>query len=90
MLQPKAYYNLLKRTLKESPSEDTKWATEDLKKVSLEELLYRIPLRKERFFEKASLTSSPEELADHLSIYQADQYLALFELWKRLLPDIVV
>ncbi|MES2344545.1 MAG: hypothetical protein V4494_01210 [Chlamydiota bacterium] len=98
-MQVKALYNLLRYNwLSDSSLEVQPWQIEDLRKVSIEELLIRlekleVPLDQEKFLMYAENAHTPEELVDCLFVKEDDPsgfdqcYLLLFELWRRLLPD---
>lgn len=99
MVQTKALYNLLRLNAAEDPSVRAEpWALEDLRKVSLEDLLGRlnkakIALDKKTFLAFAEQCDTPEELVDLLLDEETDPqmqdalYLVLFELWRRFLPE---
>jgi hypothetical protein len=94
MLQTKALYNLLRLNVGHDPSiKADAWALEDMRKVPLDQLLGRLKLDKEKFLQFAENCDTPEELAEFLYPDDADpegwdrSYLAVFELWRRLVPE---
>ncbi len=99
MLQTKALYNLLRLNAAEDSSvEAEEWALEDMRLLSLDELFLRLQQQQVQMDKKSFLTFSeqcetPEELADLLLPDDSSEngrdpfYLAVFELWRRLVPD---
>lgn len=99
MLQTKAIYNLLRLQAAEDPSvRAEKWALEDLRLTTLDNLLarlskYQVQPEKASFVQFASQCETPEELADLLCPDTLQEeardpfYLIVFELWRRLLPE---
>ena len=98
-LNGRALFNLLRGTWLENPQVAVQgWQVEDYRSFSVEELLGRLEdlgvlLTEEIFKQYADKCDSPEELADCLYLEenqpeQRDQiYLAVFELWRRLMPE---
>jgi hypothetical protein len=99
MLQTKALYNLLRLNALDDPSlKVEKWALEDLRLLSLQELFdrlkndYQVILDRPSFHGFAENCETPEELTD-LLLSEEDEnkldpfYLLIFELWRRLLPE---
>lgn len=99
MLQTKALYNLLRLNVQEDPSiPHERWAVEDLRKSSLEDLFSRLTsqgvfLEKELFLQFAEDSDTPEDLAEVLLADSSDPslhdplYLLIFEIWRRLIPQ---
>jgi hypothetical protein len=100
-LKGKALFNLLRiNWLEDCNSEVKKWQVEDLRELGIEELFSRLKklgliLDEEGFFLYAENCLSPEELVDYIWIEPEElegrdqTYLLLFELWRRLLPDLL-
>lgn len=99
MLQTKALYNLLRLNAAEDQSvKAEKWAVQDLRTVSLENLFdmlkkQGVTLERKSFFQFAGECETPEELTDLLLPDDASEkskdplYLVVFEIWRRLLPE---
>ncbi|MDJ0652290.1 MAG: hypothetical protein QNJ27_04730 [Simkaniaceae bacterium] len=96
--QGRAFYNLLQMNLKNNPSlEVEEWQVEDYRALSEEKLFERLE-QLEIFMDRKNLLlrveqcDSPEDLADCLYLeedYEKHEkvFLAIFELWRRLVPD---
>ncbi len=97
MLQTKALYNLLRLNAAEDPSVKAEpWALEDFRALSDEQIYSRlkkgnIQIDPESFLRFADECDTPEELADLLFEEENPQwdenYLLIFELWRRHLLD---
>lgn len=95
----RSIYNLLKISLKEDPKIQAEpWQVRDYRKLSEEDLIFllkdlRISLTRESFLLYAETCDTPEDLLDFLWLDEEDiegqekAYLALFELWRRWLPQ---
>lgn len=99
MLQTKALYNLLRLNAAEDPTlKADPWALEDLRALPIDDLFsrlkkYKIELDKRAFLHFSEQCDTPEELTDLLLHDEATEntrdpfYLAVFELWRRLIPE---
>ncbi len=99
MLQTRALYNLLRLNAASDPTvEAAPWAIEDLRTLSLEELLSRLEraevrVDREGFLHFAEQCDTPEDLTDLLLPDEGEDrdrdplYLVIFELWRRLIPE---
>ncbi len=100
-IQRRVLYNSLRQNWLLDPELDVaEWQVEDYRALESEELFSRladqdIHLDREALLAYADECESPEDLADHLLLdrdeldagSQDQIYLAVFELWRRMLPE---
>lgn len=99
-LQTKALYNLIRLNAQEDDSVQVEpWALEDLRSVPIESLFQKLSragvlLEKHTFISFAEASDTPEELSEILLEDLVEDpkrydeiYLAIFEIWRRILPE---